>query len=116
MLKYIAGNLFNSTTEAWVNTVNCKGVMGKGLALQFKHRFPEMYQAYHERCENGNLRPGCMDVFLLNKKPRLIINFPTKLDWRKPSEYVYIDSGLDELLQEYSSSCFRMPKWWIAVG
>lgn len=103
MITYQVGNIFDSTAEALVNTVNTVGVMGKGLALQFKERFPENYAIYRRVCKQGNLHPGTMLVtesLQLDGQRRFIINFPTKTDWRRPSEYCYIDDGLKALRQE----------------
>lgn len=98
MISYTKGDIFDSTAEAIVNTVNTQGVMGKGLALQFKERYPANYKAYRAACKAGHVRVGEMFVTeassgLLSPR-RLIVNFPTKTEWRKPSEYSYITEGL----------------------
>ncbi len=106
MIRYTKGDLLQSTAQALVNTVNTVGVMGKGIALQFKNAFPENYKAYHKACAEGKLTVGQMlvtetkDLFGQN---RYIINFPTKTTWRKPSEYLYIQQGLVALRQEIVS-------------
>ena len=91
-----------AVTEALVNTVNCVGVMGRGIALQFKRSFPDNFKAYRAACEHSRVRPGAMFVFetgnLVN--PRYIINFPTKRHWRAPSRMSDIDSGLLALAAE----------------
>lgn len=92
------GDIFSSEAEALVNTVNCEGYMGKGLAYQFKKRFPQMEKDYKKICEDGQLRPGKLHFFHENKK--LIINFPTKDKWRAKSRIEYIDNGLTTLKQE----------------
>ncbi len=96
------GNIIESQAEALVNTVNTVGVMGKGIALQFKKEFPNNFKAYQQACANGLVKIGNMFVFeevsLLRGK-KLIINFPTKTDWRKPSEYDYIEQGLVDLVR-----------------
>ena len=97
MIKIVTGNLFESDADCLVNTVNCEGVMGKGIAYQFKLRFPENYKAYVSNCKEGKLRPGKMLVFSENDKT--IINFPTKDKWRNPSLIGYISDGLDELMR-----------------
>jgi O-acetyl-ADP-ribose deacetylase (regulator of RNase III)/uncharacterized protein YwgA len=101
MIKYLTGNLFESPSEALVNTVNTVGVMGKGIALQFKNQFPSNYRAYVKACKTGALQIGQLlaveDSSLLYGK-KTIINFPTKTDWRKPSEYEYIEQGLKDLI------------------
>ena len=101
MIKYIIGNIFESQTEALVNTVNTVGIMGKGIALQFKNQFPSNYREYVKACKSGALQIGQLlaveDSSLLYGK-KTIINFPTKTDWRKPSEYTYIEQGLKDLV------------------
>lgn len=101
MIQYVTGNIFESSSEALVNTVNTVGVMGKGIALQFKNQFPSNYRAYVKACKTGTLQIGqslvVEDSSLLYGK-KTIINFPTKTDWRKPSEYDYIEQGLKDLV------------------
>lgn len=99
MIRLVSGNMFNSQVGALVNTVNCVGVMGAGVALQFKLRYPEMFHDYVHRCRGGFVRPGQPYVWkaeesLFGSDSRIVINFPTKDDWRNPSEYSYIESGL----------------------
>lgn len=102
MIHYCEGNLLESTAEALVNTVNTVGVMGKGIALQFKKEFAINYKAYRKACQEGRVQIGELFVTeensLLGGK-RIIINFPTKTDWRKPSEYAYVEQGLAALVQ-----------------
>ena len=103
MITYQRGNIFDSTAEAIVNTVNTVGVMGKGLALQFKETFPKNYAIYRDACKQGKLSVGQMLITESLKKDGLrllIVNFPTKTDWRRPSEYCYIESGLKALRKE----------------
>ena len=102
MIIYKRGNILESEAEALINTVNTQGVMGKGIALQFKNTFPNNYKLYHDACKNGKFKIGDLLVFednglIVGKK--IIINFPTKTSWRKPSEYSYIEKGLDELIK-----------------
>lgn len=106
MISYKEGNIFESTAEAIVNTVNTVGVMGKGLALQFKEAYPENYAIYRSVCKQGKLHVGEMLVtesITLDGTKKIIVNFPTKTDWRRPSEYCYIESGLEALKQEVQS-------------
>jgi O-acetyl-ADP-ribose deacetylase (regulator of RNase III) len=102
MIEEVRGNLLEADVEALVNTVNTEGVMGKGIALQFKKAFPEMFQEYEELCALGQLQPGQMHVYergeLLN--PRYIINFPTKRHWRERAKLQYIQEGLKALVGE----------------
>ena len=97
--EFKSGDLFTEPADAIVNTVNCRGAMGKGLALQFKQRFPGNYAAYRAACEAGEVRPGRMFVYRASGigMPRFIINFPTKDDWRVPSRLEWIDEGLADL-------------------
>ncbi|WP_158796317.1 macro domain-containing protein [Pedobacter sp. L105] len=101
MIEFVTGNLLESPAEALVNTVNTVGVMGKGIALQFKKQFPSNYKTYEKACKNKTFHTGELlineEESLLNGK-KTIINFPTKTDWRKPSEYSYIETGLKELV------------------
>jgi len=101
MIKYLTGNILDSTAQALVNTVNTVGVMGKGIALQFKNQFPNNYKTYKEACDKKELKIGDLLVTeeesLLSGK-KFIINFPTKTHWRYPSEYDYIEKGLAALV------------------
>lgn len=100
MIHYITGNLFDSDAQALVNTVNTQGVMGKGIALQFKQRYPSNYHQYREACKKGEVVVGKMYVTAdsdLTHGQRLIVNFPTKEQWRLPSQYAYIEEGLKDL-------------------
>lgn len=102
MIKYITGNILDSKAQALVNTVNTEGVMGKGIALQFKKAFPTNFKLYKEACKQQNIGIGQLFVAKdsnLASGEKLIINFPTKTTWRKPSEYIYIEKGLDDLLK-----------------
>ena len=100
MIQFIEGNLLESKAEALVNTVNTVGVMGKGIALQFKNQYPNNYKLYEKACKAKEVQVGKLfvteDSSLLEGR-KIIIKFPTKTDWRKPSEYSYIESGLKEL-------------------
>ncbi|MGH7888426.1 MAG: macro domain-containing protein, partial [Candidatus Binatia bacterium] len=102
MVQVVAGNLWDAQADAHVNAVNTQGVMGEGIALQFKTKWPEMYLAYRSACEAGEIEPGRMHVFALGEacQPRFIINFPTKRDWRLPSRLGDIESRLNSLVQE----------------
>ncbi len=102
MIQYITGNILDSNAQALVNTVNTMGVMGKGIALQFKKAYPNNFKAYEKACKNGELQVGKMFVTLDSNTisgEKIIINFPTKTNWRKPSEYKYIQDGLDSLVE-----------------
>jgi O-acetyl-ADP-ribose deacetylase (regulator of RNase III) len=101
MIHYITGNLLESDAEALVNTVNTVGVMGKGIALQFKNNFPNNFKKYSEACKNKELKIGQLLITEENvlSGKKIIINFPTKTNWRLPSEYSYIEAGLEELVK-----------------
>lgn len=101
MIKFVTGNLFDAKVEALVNTVNTAGVMGKGLALQFKKAFPENGKAYEAACKRGEVQIGKMFVFDAGGivLPRYIINFPTKKHWRSPSKLEYVEQGLANLIE-----------------
>lgn len=102
MIELTRGNILTADAEALVNTVNCVGVMGKGIALQFKKAFPENFKAYEAACRNKEVKPGRMFVFNTGQmfNPRFIINFPTKRHWRGKSRYEDIEMGLEALVQE----------------
>lgn len=96
MFFSVTGNLLQSNAEALVNTVNCEGYMGKGIAYQFKLQFPENNTAYIKACKSGLLRPGKLHYH--KEQGKIIINFPTKDKWREESKIEYIETGLDALL------------------
>lgn len=99
MIKYTKGDIFSSHADALVNSVNCVGVMGRGVALQFKNAFPANFQAYAAACDRGEVQPGRMFVFETGQltPPRFIINFPTKRHWRGKSRIEDVESGLAAL-------------------
>src|SRR6266581_695275 len=101
MIEYKSGNLLDSDAEALVNTVNTVGVMGKGIALQFKQAFPDNFRAYEAACRRHEIRIGKMFVYHTRKlhSPRLIINFPTKRHWKGKSKIQDIADGLSDLVQ-----------------
>ena len=105
MIEFTAGNLLEADAEALVNTVNCVGHMGKGIALQFKKAFPDNYDAYRRACDHERVQPGRMHVFETGKmyNPKFIINFPTKRHWRGKSRIEDIKSGLQALAGEIKS-------------
>lgn len=113
-MKYITGNLLEADTQALVNTVNTVGVMGKGIALQFKERFPINYKLYADACKKGEMVIGKMFVVKENtfQGEKIIINFPTKTEWFKKSQYNYIEEGLKDLvrvIKEYSIQSIAVP-------
>jgi O-acetyl-ADP-ribose deacetylase (regulator of RNase III) len=96
MIEFTKGDMFEKSVDVRINTVNCKGVMGAGVALAFKTRYPEMFKDYKKACSEGIVQPGVMHVWK-NLLGDWIINFPTKRDWREQSRYEDILSGLDAL-------------------
>ena len=102
-IKYIEnGDLFNSQAQVLVNTVNCKGIMGKGLALQFKQRIPACFKLYKKACKNGTLKPG--DVLYVELKNLFegkdVVHFATKDHWRGKSKLEWVELGLKNLKKE----------------
>ncbi|MDX1990573.1 MAG: macro domain-containing protein [Candidatus Obscuribacter sp.] len=105
MIEIGHGNLLEADVEALVNTVNCVGIMGKGIALQFKQAYPDNFKAYEKACRSGEVCPGKMFIFRTNKllNPKYIVNFPTKRHWKQPSSIVDIEVGLDALVADIES-------------
>lgn len=101
MIKFTKGDILAADAEALVNTVNCVGVMGRGIALQFKNKFPENFKVYMAACKRQEVLPGKMFVFNTGALvfPRYIINFPTKRHWKGKSRMEDIDSGLEDLVR-----------------
>ena len=113
-MKFIKGNLLTSPTQALVNTVNTVGVMGKGIALQFKERFPQNFKIYQAAFKKGELQIGKMLVVKESnlEGEKTIINFPTKAEWFKKSKYEYIEQGLKDLVRvvnEYQIKSISIP-------
>ncbi len=111
MIEFTKGDMFDAQVDARVNTVNCVGVMGTGVALAFKNRYPDMFREYQSACRNGRVRPGALHVWK-SLMGEWVINFPTKRDWRDPSRYEDILSGLDALrtyLREQGQISIALP-------
>ena len=102
MIELTRGDILRADAEALVNTVNCVGVMGRGIALQFKKRFPDNFKSYKAACDRKELQPGKMFVHDLNElfHPRYIINFPTKRHWKGKSRMTDIEDGLQAMVEE----------------
>jgi len=105
-VEVITGNLFTTTHQTIVNTVNCVGVMGAGIALECRLRYPAMFEQYCKICQRGMLRPGELWLYKGGTSPkdvdtRWILNFPTKDDWKYPSRFEYLELGLDKFLATY---------------
>jgi len=121
MIKYKNGNIFDEDVEAIVNTVNCVGVMGRGLALQYKKTFPDNFKAYLIACKNGEVIPGKMYVYNTGQifNPKYIINFPTKRHWKAKSKIEDISNGLDDLvrvIREYNIKSIAIPPLGSGLG
>lgn len=98
MITCLVGDILKTEAQALVNTVNCEGYMGKGIAYQFKMEFPENYKIYKQACMRGEFKTG--NILLCTENRKVIVNFPTKNEWRKKSEYRYIEDGLDMLIKK----------------
>jgi O-acetyl-ADP-ribose deacetylase (regulator of RNase III) len=108
MIERGSGNLLEAHVDALVNTVNTEGVMGKGIALQFKKAFPASYEAYRQECQAGRMRIGqVLVVHLDTLVPRYIIHFPTKKHWRSPSKLEYVKEGLVDLVKQVQTLSIR---------
>jgi O-acetyl-ADP-ribose deacetylase (regulator of RNase III) len=109
MIELTRGNILTADAEALVNTVNCVGVMGKGIALQFKKAFPENFKAYETACRHGAVKIGKMFIFEIGQmfNPRFIVNFPTKRHWKGRSRYEDIAAGLEDLIIEIQQMDIR---------
>lgn len=121
MIEYKRGNILKADAEALINTVNCVGIMGRGIALQFKHAFPENFKAYAAACKQGKVHPGKMFVFETGRltNPRFIINFPTKRHWRGKSRIEDIEAGLKELvnvMRHYNMRSIAIPPLGSGLG
>jgi len=108
-VRFTTGNILESDAEALVNTVNTVGVMGKGIALQFKERFPINYELYAAACKRGEVETGKMFITHSNSmlKSQWIINFPTKRHWMHKSRYEFIETGLDDLVAQINKLHIR---------
>lgn len=118
MVKFVKGNMFESDAEALVNAVNCVGVMGKGLALEFKKRYPKNYANYRTYCNMGKLWPGTLHTTHFEGEP-IIINFATKDHWRNPSHIEWIQWGCVELrkfIQNNNITSIAIPALGCGLG
>jgi O-acetyl-ADP-ribose deacetylase (regulator of RNase III) len=108
-IRYTTGDILQADAEALVNTVNCVGVMGRGIALQFKNRFPLNFKAYKAACDRQDVQPGRMFVFETGTftNPRYIVNFPTKRHWKGKSRIEDVEAGLVALVEEIRTRGIR---------
>ncbi len=100
MIEYIEGDIFTSPAQVIVNTVNTVGVMGKGIALEFKKRYPQMFEVYKSACEKRKFTIG--KLMLVSASDHMILLFPTKENWRYPSKLSYIEQGLKRFCDKYA--------------
>lgn len=100
MLQYVTGDLLTALSQTLVNPVNTVGVMGKGIALQFKKQYPDMFVEYKRLCKAGELNIG--ELMLWKATDHWILNFPTKKHWRDPSKLDYVKAGLQKFANSYS--------------
>lgn len=100
-VKVVQGDMFKSSAQTLVNTINCVGAMGKGIALEFKKRYPVMYDRYRQLCNDGLIQPGKLWLFKTDDK--WVLNFPTKEHWRNPSKKEYIEKGLIKFVETYKN-------------
>ena len=108
MIRFKTGDILAEDVEALVNAVNCVGVMGRGVALQFKKAFPENFKSYSAACKRKEVKPGRMFVFETGAlAPRYIVNFPTKRHWRTNSRMEDVEAGLDALVAEIEARNIR---------
>lgn len=121
MFEYKTGNILQEQTDAIINTVNCVGIMGRGIALQFKQMYPENFKAYKQACDKGEVEPGKMFIYnsglLFN--PKYIINFPTKRHWKGKSRVQDIKSGLVALKDDiinYEIKSIAIPPLGCGLG
>ncbi|MGH1450927.1 MAG: type II toxin-antitoxin system antitoxin DNA ADP-ribosyl glycohydrolase DarG [Pseudomonadaceae bacterium] len=121
MIEYRTGDILREDADAIINTVNCVGVMGRGIALQFKKAFPDNFKAYAAACKNSQVEPGRMFVFETGQltAPRYIVNFPTKRHWRGASRMEDIDAGLKalvETIRQYQIRSIAVPPLGSGLG
>lgn len=117
MIRYITGDIFKSSAQALTNTVNLRGVMGKGLALKFKDAFPGLFESYAIDIMEKKIAIGTPTIW--KGKEKWVINFPSKDDWRNPSTYGYIEAGLKGLrpkLDEWGVLSLALPALGCGLG
>lgn len=100
-ITFHKGNIFNSKTQTIVNTINCVGVMGKGIALVFKLRYPEMFEKYKEFCQSKMIGIGKLWLYKSENTPQWVLSFPTKFHWKYPSKMEYLEAGLQKFVDSY---------------
>ena len=96
-IRFVEGDLLEADVEAWVNPVNCVGVMGRGLAAQFKKAYPDMFASYRAAAKAGEVSPGVLHVYELDDARGFVVNLPTKRHWRAKARLEDVDAGLAAL-------------------
>jgi O-acetyl-ADP-ribose deacetylase (regulator of RNase III) len=117
MITYLKGDIFNSPAQVITNAVNTEGIMGKGIALEFKNRYPGMFSIYKEKCEKGEFSVG--KLILCREKGKTIMLFPTKTTWKKKSEISIIETGLKKFADNWDRmgiSSVAFPKLGCGLG
>ncbi len=99
-IKILKGNIFTSNCQTLVNTINCVGVMGAGIALEFKFRYPQMFYKYFELCQQNMIKIGTLWIYKVDSH-KMVLNFPTKQDWKYPSKIEYLEKGLEKFIETY---------------
>ncbi|WP_329431153.1 macro domain-containing protein (plasmid) [Streptosporangium sp. NBC_01495] len=118
MITVIAGDLLADTAQALVNPVNTVGIIGKGLALQFRRTYPEAYQSYRQACDRGEIQPGILHIAPI-ANGRIIVHFPTKRHWRDVSRLADIEVGLSALallIKERQIATIAIPALGAGLG
>lgn len=100
-IEIIKGNIFNTKAQTIVNTINCVGVMGKGIALVYKLRYPKMFDLYSEYCKSKLIGIGKLWLYKGEPEAPWVLNFPTKFHWKYPSKMEYIEKGLQKFVETY---------------
>jgi O-acetyl-ADP-ribose deacetylase (regulator of RNase III) len=116
-IRQLRGNIFSTTANVLVNTVNCVGIMGAGLALECRYRYPQMYLEYRRACELRQISPGRLQLWKFSRP--WVLNFPTKAHWRYPSKLEYIRDGLrsfEQLCEGSSLESVAFPRLGTAHG
>ena len=117
MIRWVEGDIFGSKAQTLVNPVNTVGVMGKGLALAFKKRYPDLNRQYQVECETGGFDVG--QLWLYKAEDRWILNFPTKQHWRSKAQVDYVEVGLRTFVETYADLGIRsiaFPKLGCGLG
>lgn len=105
-ITFTKGNIFSSDKQTIVNTINCVGVMGKGVALGFRLRYPQMYEKYKNYCKSKQIAIGKLWLYRQPQEgAQWVLNFPTKIHWKYPSKIEYIEAGLQKFVDTYKEKC-----------